>query len=250
VVILRRFLINSVVGRFVGPYHRRIPLALAKSARLLIAYTNECRLYAGTQIFAKSVVRGLSESDAAPVDMAAMTEKIAGRFPHGNISVAVDHIAAQAAVGRLCIATLQDLDVADWRRSYATFFRRVFASGLGMNLGQTNADLDRASQVLIDMESLRYADPAIFETWDRQRRRFLAGLIVGDAIAEDFLGQLRTGIKKPKPTTEINTLFSEYVMFDSAETATKGATLPLKAQPSSPPNDPNLATVTPRSLPA
>lgn len=231
---LPRFLMKSHVGRYIGPYHRRIPTSLIRTSCLLIAYCKDCRLQAGAQIFAKTVVQGLSESGTEPVDVDAITEKVAGRFPRGNISMAIDQIAAQAAVGRLCIVVLRDLDIANWLNLYAPLLRRVSASGLGMPLGQTNADLSQASHVLIEMESLRHADPAIFETWDRQRRRFVAGLIVGDAMAEDFLVQQRAGVRKPKPAAEISDLFSTYVMFDSAETATKGATLPLKAQPSSP----------------
>lgn len=238
-MILRRFLIKSYVGRFIGAYHRRIPFSLTKSARLLIAYTKDCRLNAGAQIFGRIVAQGLSEGNAHPVDVEAITEKIAGRLPHGNVPVAVDHIAAQAAIGRLCITTLQSLDIADWRDSYAAFCRRVFAAGLGMYVGQTNAELGQAAQVLIDMVSLRYVDPATFETWDSQRRRFLAGLIVGDAMAADFLGQQRAGIKKPRPNDEVNTLFGNYIMFDRAEMSTKGTTLPLRVQPAGPGMTPN-----------
>lgn len=230
-MIFRRYLIKSFVGRYFGPYHRRIPLSLSKHSRALSTYLAECRLHAGAQIFAKTVVQGLSEATIDETNVEATAAKIATRFPNGNISIAVDPIAAQAAVGRLCILVLQNLNAADWRRSYAPLLRRVYASGLGMLLGQTNADLDRASQVLIEMESLRFADPATFETWDRQRRRFLAGLIVGDTMAEDFLGQQRTGNKRPKPTTAIDALFGTYIMFDSADMPAKGTTLPLKVPP-------------------
>jgi len=108
-----------------------------------------------------------------------------------------------------------------------------------MYVGQTNAELGQAAQVLIDMVSLRYVDPATFETWDSQRRRFLAGLIVGDAMAADFLGQQRAGIKKPRPNDEVNTLFGNYIMFDRAEMSTKGTTLPLRVQPAGPGMTPN-----------
>lgn len=233
-MILRHLLINSIVGRYFGAYHRRVPASLSYIDRALTAYVNDCRLRAGARIFAQTVVHGLSEAAPESSDVQAMTRTLAGQFPGGNVSVAVDFIAAQAAIGRLCIAVLQELDVADWRPRYAPLLRRVLALGLGMKLGQTNDSIKTAGNVLIEMESLRFADPATFDTWDKERRRLLAGVIVGDAMAADFLGQHRIGAKSPKPSPQIDTLFYDYIMFERAEISTKGTALPLRPKSDGP----------------
>lgn len=233
-VIAQHGAVRSLLNRYFGPYHCRLPLPQFRLSNALIGYIDNCRDRSNANIFVNRVIQGISEFDGDPADVDTMAAKIARRFPQGNISIAFDPIAGQSAIGRFCIGILESPAGADLRRYYAPLLRRVFVSGLGLHMKSTDEELAQTSKELIQWEDFRHSDPAILETWTMENRRRLAGVIAGDLMAEDFLDQWRKGVRKPKPTAEIVTFFSTYIMFDSADASNKATARALKIRPPGP----------------